>query len=218
MHEVESPDPPAEPRAPSDLPRAFRPREKLFARGPGALTHSELMSLVLRSSPRSKSGPRLVNGLLRRHGLSGLAGMSPDAWSAEKGLSRVAAARLCAVFELGRRAYGREQDEQRPRLNGPRQVFRRVRHLGRAKKEHLVGLYLDAQNGLLSQETISIGSLNTTRTRERSCIPPSRAWRWASSWSTTIPAAAPILRPRIWSSPSSCSGQASLWASSCTTT
>jgi len=172
MHEVESPDPPAEPRAPSDLPRAFRPREKLFARGPGALTHSELMSLVLRSSPRSKSGPRLVNGLLRRHGLSGLAGMSPDAWSAEKGLSRVAAARLCAVFELGRRAYGREQDEQRPRLNGPRQVFRRVRHLGRAKKEHLVGLYLDAQNGLLSQETISIGSLNTTRTHPREILYP----------------------------------------------
>ena len=48
----------------------------------------------------------------------------------------------------------------------------RVRHLGRAKKEHLVGLYLDAQNVLVHQETISIGSLNTTRTHPREILHP----------------------------------------------
>jgi len=78
---------------------------------------------------------------------------------------------MCAVFELGRRAYGRDE-EQRPCLNGPRQVFQRVKHLTHAKKEHLVGLYLDAQNGLLHQETISVGSLNTTRTHPREILFP----------------------------------------------
>ena len=57
-------------------------------------------------------------------------------------------------------------------LNGPRLAFRQVRHLTRAKKEHLVGLYLDAQNGLLHRETISIGSLNTTRTHPREILYP----------------------------------------------
>ena len=42
----------------------------------------------------------------------------------------------------------------------------------RARKEHLVGLYLDSQNGLLHRETISIGSLNTTRTHPREILYP----------------------------------------------
>ena len=35
-----------------------------------------------------------------------------------------------------------------------------------------MGLYLDAQNGLLHSETISVGSLNTTRTHPREILYP----------------------------------------------
>ena len=82
------------------------------------------------------------------------------------------AARMCAVFELGRRAYATRVQPARVEINGPSQVFRQVRSLGRARREHLVGLYLDAQNGLLRRETISIGSLNTTRTHPREILYP----------------------------------------------
>jgi len=44
--------------------------------------------------------------------------------------------------------------------------------LRRARKEHLVALYLDAQNRLLAKETITIGSLNTTRTHPREILYP----------------------------------------------
>jgi DNA repair protein RadC len=47
-----------------------------------------------------------------------------------------------------------------------------VRDLVRARKEHLVGLYLDGQNRLLARETLSIGSLNTTRTHPREILEP----------------------------------------------
>ena len=47
-----------------------------------------------------------------------------------------------------------------------------MKDLGGARKEHLVGLYLDAQNGLLKRETLSIGSLNTTRTHPREILYP----------------------------------------------
>jgi len=104
--------------------------------------------------------------------LDGLAGLSVEAWKAEKGLGGAAAARLCAVFELGRRAYGGDGEDERPLVNGPRQAFKQLRHLTRVRKEHLVGLYLDAQNGLLARETISIGSLNTTRTHPREILFP----------------------------------------------
>jgi len=157
--------------SPLDLPRALRPREKLFARGPDVLSHGELLALVLGSGTRAHPVTRIARRLVNRYGLGGLAGLSAEAWSSQSGLGPVSAARMCAVFELGRRAYGRDDDD-RPNISGPRQAYRQLAQLGRAKKEHLVGLYLDAQNGLLCKETISIGSLNTTRTHPREILFP----------------------------------------------
>ena len=54
-------------------------------------------------------------------------------------------------------------------------MFTLTRELGHAKKEHLLGLYLDAQNGLIHRETISVGSLNTTRTHPREILYPAIA-------------------------------------------
>jgi DNA repair protein RadC len=82
---------------------------------------------------------------------------------------------VCAALELGRRAFAGDRAAERTRLGRPRQVFRYLRRLGRARKEHLIGLYLDSQNGLLHRETISIGSLNTTRTHPREILYPAIA-------------------------------------------
>ncbi len=160
------------PRRPSDLPRALRPREKMLSRGPTCLSHGELLTLVLGAGNRDDSATRIADRLLRRHGLSGLAALRPADWRAERGLGPAGATRLSAVFELGRRAFGKHRGEERPRVTKPREVFERVRDVVRAKKEHLVGLYLDAQNGLLHREVLSVGSLNTTRTHPREILYP----------------------------------------------
>ncbi len=164
--------PAGEGRLPDSLPRAHRPREKVLSRGARELSQVELVSLVLAVGTRREPVMRLADRLVRRHGLRGLAALSATEWRDQRGLGPASAARLCAVFELGRRAWGREAEEERPRLNGPTEAFRQVRRLARAKKEHLVGLYLDAQNGLLHRETISIGSLNTTRSHPREILYP----------------------------------------------
>ena len=165
-------DPPSSPRALVDIPRALRPREKLFARGPAALSHGELLTLVLGCGTARGSAARVASRLMRRHGLKALGVLKPREWADERGVGPASAARLSAVFELGRRAYGKDSDEERPRVTRPREVFQQVRDLARARKEHLVGLYLDAQNGLLKRETISIGTLNTTRTHPREILFP----------------------------------------------
>lgn len=154
------------------LPPRLEPREKLFARGPECLSPGELLGLVLGGRGRTRPAQRVLRRLMRRHGLVGLADLTPEGWRTQEGLSPARAARLCAVFELARRVYGAGADEARPVINGPRQALARVRHLRRARREHLVGLYLDAQNGLLHQETLSIGSLNTTRTHPREILYP----------------------------------------------
>jgi DNA repair protein RadC len=155
-----------------ELPRALRPGKKLAARGARALAHRELLALVLGGSS-GRDGPlRLAERLLRQRGLRGLAGADWTVLRRERGLGSVSAARLLAAFELGRRAHAREGEGERPTIARPHEAWTLVRDLARARKEHLVGLYLDAQNGLLHRETVSVGSLNVTRTHPREILFP----------------------------------------------
>jgi DNA repair protein RadC len=155
------------------VPRQHRPREKAFAKGTAALSHAELLALVLGTGTKHVPVFDVAEKLLRR-GLKTLAGMTPDDWAKEPGIGAALAARLAATFELGRRVAQREQDD-RPRIVRPGDAWRLTKDLARAKKEHLVGLYLDAQNALIHRETISIGSLNTTRTHPREILYPAIA-------------------------------------------
>jgi DNA repair protein RadC len=79
-----------------------------------------------------------------------------------------------AVFELGRRAFA-PRKEKEITVSGPREAWLHVREIAGAKKEHLLALYLDAQNHLLGRETVSVGSLNTTRTHPREIFQPAIA-------------------------------------------
>jgi len=57
-------------------------------------------------------------------------------------------------------------------ISDPKTAYAVVRGLSKMKREHLVGLYLDAQNQLLAREEISVGSLNTTHTHPREIFKP----------------------------------------------
>jgi DNA repair protein RadC len=163
---------PFAPAAKGPRPRAFDPREKLLSRGASALTAAELLSLVIGGRGGDGRSSEVAGRLLRRHGLAGLAAMPPQRWKAERGVGAATAVRLSAAFEIARRALLGCGRPERPRIARPSDAFREVRSLGEARKEHLVGLYLDAQNGLLGRETLSIGSLNTTRTHPREVLYP----------------------------------------------
>lgn len=166
-----APGPWSEPERPGRQDEAANGRalRTLLTAGPTALTHAELLSVVL--GVRKEGGRRIAGRLLRRHGLDGMARLEPRSWLSERGIGPASAARLAAVFELGRRIH-RQDREERPRISSPRDAWRQVRHIGSARKEHLVGLYVDSQNALIHRETISIGSLNTTRTHPREILHP----------------------------------------------
>jgi len=157
-----------------ELPRAHRASARIRSRGAACLTTAELVALVVGGRDRSVRLSALASGIVRRHGRAGLRAMTVTAWESEAGIGPVSAVRLCAAVELGRRVHGSD-DRARPKVSRPRAAWRHVRDLGRARKEHLVGLYLDAQNGLIGRETISVGSLNTTRTHPREILYPAVA-------------------------------------------
>lgn len=80
------------------------------------------------------------------------------------------AQRILACFELGQAYSARGAEPEK--ITRPVEAYRQVKSIGGQRTEHLVALYLNAQNFLLSKETISIGSLNTTRTHPREILWP----------------------------------------------
>jgi DNA repair protein RadC len=141
------------------------PHERLRRLGVRSLSSTDLLGLVIGS-------PDIAQSLVRSRGLPALADLTPSGWRHERGIGKASAIRLSAVFELGRRMYCTHAEAARPRLTRPAEVYKQVRHIGSLKKEHLLGLYLDAQNGLAHMETVSVGSLNTTRTHPREILHP----------------------------------------------
>ena len=155
----------------SELPRALRPRERMIRDGPRALSHVELLAVILGTGTRKDDVLRIAERLLRKHGLASLPGLSVRDWAATPGVGTAGACRLAALFELARRVE-KAGSREAVRITGPSEVYGLARDLCAAKKEHLIGLYLDAQNHLLARETLSIGSLNTTRTHPREVLYP----------------------------------------------
>ena len=149
-------------------------REKLRKQGERALSNTEIMALALGVIGRTENAMKLADGILRKYGFEALSSLSLSEWRSNRGVGQVQACRLKAIFELGRRAFS-PKDDERPALSSPREVYREVKDLRKARKEHLVALYLDSQNHLICRETVSIGSLNTTRTHPREILQPAIA-------------------------------------------
>lgn len=157
-----------------DLPRSLQPREKMARLGPRALSGAELIALVLGTGTRAENVLRIADLLVRRYGFDRLKDLSLEEWASNRGIGRTRACQARAVFEIGRRVWAPKREDEIV-VSGPREAFRQVKEIARARKEHLVALYLDAQNHLLARETVSVGSLNTTRTHPREIFHPAIA-------------------------------------------
>jgi DNA repair protein RadC len=109
-----------------DLPIEVRPREKLLALGPAALSDTELLALLLRTGTPGRHVLHMASELLAQFGgISGLLQTQAKDLQRFKGLGGTAKrAELLAVLELSRRALA-EQLRQRPVLDSPE----RVKHL-----------------------------------------------------------------------------------------
>jgi DNA repair protein RadC len=155
----------------ADLPPlVLRPRDKLARFGVRGMSHAELLAAVLGSGIRGRNVLKVAEDLVARYGVPGLASTGLQELAANAGIGRVRACQVLAAIELGRRLTAPPGDE--PRVGSPAEAFHLVRDLKAARKEHLLALYLDAQNRLLLRETVSIGSLNTTRTHPREVLQP----------------------------------------------
>lgn len=155
----------------ADLHPCERPRERLAARGAAALGDDELLALALRTGNAGRGALDLARDLLAAHPDGGLGRLGYARLAELEGLGTGRAAALAASFELARR-WRTPEERALPRVDSPARVWERLEPLRTERKEHFVGLYLDACNGLLHQETVSIGTLTASLVHPREVFVP----------------------------------------------
>jgi DNA repair protein RadC len=150
-----------------------RPRERLDAVGPEALSDAELTALLLRTGGRGADALAVASRLLERHGgLLGLARASPRELRCAAGVGPAKQATLRAAFELGRRlAAGRLAPGTA--LRGPADVFRHFHPMLRdAAHERFLVVLLDGRHRLLRHELVSQGTLTASLVHPREVFRP----------------------------------------------
>jgi len=154
-----------------DLPADQRPREKLLARGPGALADTELLALLLRTGLKGQGVFVLANAVLTRFGgFAGLLMADADALKSIKGLGPAKSAELLAVVEMARRALAQQMSEA-PVFDSPQKVKDYTAlQLGGRTQEVFAVLFLDGQHRLLRLEEMFHGTLSQTSVYPREVV------------------------------------------------
>lgn len=155
----------------TDWPAQERPRERLLAQGPHALSDAELLAIFLRTGMSGKSAVDLARELLHSFGsLTALTHASEAAFCAVPGLGPAKYAQLQAVMEMARRAL-KEQSKQRDALSSPQAVRDYLRlQLGAREYEVFIAVFLDTQNRVIAIEELFRGSLKETSVYPREVV------------------------------------------------
>lgn len=150
----------------TDLAMSDRPRERLARLGPGALSNSELIAILLRSGVEGLNAVQMAQKLLLD--LGGLAGLHASPYEdlcKRRGIGPAKAAQLKAAIELGRRLSS-AMPEERPTVQSPDDAAALLMYeMGALEQEHLRVLLLDTRNRLLRIAEVYRGSLNSSMIR-----------------------------------------------------
>jgi DNA repair protein RadC len=154
----------------SHWPATERPRERLLAKGAGALSDAELVAVLLRSGVRGKSAVDLARDLLTRY--DGVTHMLEAGAELEtiKGLGPAKRAQFAAAIELARRSL-QEKLKQNAALTSPGAVRDYLRlKLASRKEEAFVCIWLDAQHKAIDFEVPFTGTLTQTSVYPREIV------------------------------------------------
>lgn len=149
-----------------ELPLMERPRERLARYGPGALSTSELIAIILRTGVTGCNAVELASRLLARYGgLSGLARASFHELCNERGLSEAKVSQLKAALELGRRLQV-DSPDMRPQIHSPADAAGLVMlDMQFLEQEELRVFLLDTKHRVQEVRTVYTGSLNSSVVR-----------------------------------------------------
>lgn len=150
---------------------ALLPRERLLEVGAEGLSNQELLAIFIRTGTKNQPVSILSNQLLNQlENLAALRELSIEELQKLTGIGRVKAIEIKAMIELGKRINQSELLLKEQILGSEKLGRKMIQEIGNKKQEHLVALYLNTQNRIISQKTIFIGSVNRSIAEPREIL------------------------------------------------
>ncbi|MCL4315641.1 MAG: DNA repair protein RadC [Gammaproteobacteria bacterium] len=155
----------------TDWPEQERPREKLLARGPGALSDAELLAIFLRTGVRGKSAVDLARELLTRFGaLRTLLEAGRVEFCESPGLGDAKYVQPPAVLEMARR-HLQENLTRGDALTNIDETRAYLTACLRAYRHEVFGcLFLDNRHRVLAFEELFRGTLDGASVHPREVV------------------------------------------------
>ena len=155
-----------------DLPEDDRPREKLIAHGPEALTTRELVILLLITGTTKERVTEMANRLIKDYGEQNIfAERDPEKLAKDLDIPVVKACQIVAVGELERRTLERVRTASTV-IKNAKDVHEYLADMRNLPKEHFRVLYLNSRGRIIKDQVISIGTVNSSMANPREIFNP----------------------------------------------
>ncbi|HSC47649.1 MAG TPA: DNA repair protein RadC [Gammaproteobacteria bacterium] len=154
-----------------DWPEGDRPREKLLAKGPAALSEAELLAIFLRVGVKGKSALDLARQLLKRYGtLRSLLAAEQKDLCALPGIGPAKYAQLQAALEMARRHLGESLERGKP-LSDPAGTRAYLKAQLRDRRyEVFAVLHLDNRHRVIAFEELFRGTIDGASVHPREVV------------------------------------------------
>jgi DNA repair protein RadC len=146
-----------------EMPDFERPREKLTAKGPEALSDIELIAVILGSGIKDKNVFQVAKAIHKQ--LDQNQELPQVARLKEiEGVGSAKACQIVAAFELARR---RLVKEGRIQIRDARDVLPLINHIIEKKQEYFICLSLNGANEVIGNRVVTVGLLNSNQVHPR---------------------------------------------------
>ena len=152
----------------SSLPSFKQPRKIFEQKGPRALSDEELIALIIGSGTKKNNALQIAHSLVKKYPIQTFASIS-YAQIHSAGIGEIHAQKLSATVELANRIYN---SKKKIAILSAEDIWKQLAETRGKKKEYFIVYYLDVRNNIITQETISIGTLNASLVHPREVFEP----------------------------------------------
>jgi DNA repair protein RadC len=150
------------PKPIDQIPKQDRPREKLLAKGAGALSDQELLAVLLGKGTPQMDVMTLSAKVARIMDEKGLKVRTEDLTRLE-GVGPAKAALILAAIEYARRRIKPDG----LKITTPADVLPLIRHFGDRKQEHFLSVTINGANEVINVRVVSIGLVDRSPVHPR---------------------------------------------------
>jgi len=145
-----------------DIPEFERPREKLVAKGPVALSDQELIAILVGSGVKGRDALEIGSTILRILG-DDMDQLTIAKLQAIEGVGSIKACRILAGFELARRYLFKEKKA----IHCADDALPFIQHIADKKQEYFICMSLNGANEVIKSRVVTVGLLNSNQVHPR---------------------------------------------------